>query len=1046
MTRTKISIEDVNRLLQLYDPNTNINVNDQQKKSNLSSILSKIGFYGQRNNVNAVEQAINAVVSRNIYIEQSKAATVIQNRVRQWFDQQEQQRLTREQQIQSEQEQLQKYRELDIKELREEFDPELLDEEGTFDAERYRQQQHQLRAQEIEEHKRKYDEKRQARQAQLLDEFHKVEDMNIDILFETDQQEISDYIRTHEKYVYHHLNTDNDVIMLCDMQNEAQFNRIKNISLNRYNKETDLDKHLDSVYDKQKSRCKLNLCFWTVYSFITMPNSKDKRWKDFSRITEAKRIFTRENGVEFRDNYQGFDFLGDIENFINKEQINVHMYTFEDNPPHYELTQNYLVNGSDKQFNILFINDGINAHIMYISDVEALTGFRYCNICHRQAFRIGDKNLQIQMRNHLKKCQKNVGKIVKKVILEKFAKPFIPHILSNKTYKYLLANNLTHLFKPTRYYITYDIETLEKKVNEKFGDSSQVIVTLIPQAIASTVKLAGGIHSFYYDIRTNDFLDKWLEQLFEEAKQVKKDNIYIYDTIPQYYEKLQEILGTGLIKKGRFPNEFINTNNYMDELNKSEPFPIEVFDNKLINKKLSEVKYKEYLIEAAKHKSRWDYLKQYNILDTRVLIETIDYLIELMFKYNVDMLANISMSQCSNAIKYYMAYNGFDINGVYYCESTDKSIEITQNYWRAKVDSYIEQDNKKGRVSSNNVTIDDYDYFKEIFKNQRCHMCNARFTWKNRPTLDRIDNSKGHSKYNVIPCFSVTTFTKHTNFNSFVKEFMNLRQQVKDAKNKGLGQFCKLILNSAFGGDALSSEKYSNTRLISANKTFIQHMLGGFIHSTELIDVLYAVQVDRENYRCNTCLKITYFILDSAKFWYVNFIYNFMNKAYNLNRMHFIQEDTDSLTWAISDNQNRGPDQLFEEVIKDQGFFDRYKDQVFSENGQKQTLHIGVEKYGYNYLALSPKNYIINDEIVLKGVILDQNPQINEQTFVDCINKGTIATAINTTLAQRKGTMSRLKMEKNSITGSHTKKIVLLNQSCLPYINNIKADRYFIKQ
>ncbi|KAA6366738.1 MAG: hypothetical protein EZS28_037735, partial [Streblomastix strix] len=518
------------------------------------------------------------------------------------------------------------------------------------------------------------------------------------------------------------------------------------------------------------------------------------------------------------------------------------MYTFESDPPHYELTQNYLVNGSDKQFNILFINDGINAHIMYIFDVEALTGFRYCNICHRQAFRIGDKNLQQSMRNHMKKCQKNDGKIVKKVILEKFAKPFVPHILSNRTYKYLLANNLTHLFKPTRYYITYDIETLEKKVNEKFGDSSQVTATLIPYAIASTVKLASGIHSFYYDIRTEDFLDKWLEQLFEEAKQVKKDNKYIDETIPQYFEvpvigfnsakfdasvlfknlkskdwtiskylgsstiakqivvkhksssiqlrfvdfkiysmqhKLKDAVrdfGNGTYKKGRFPHEFININNYMNELNKSEPFLIEAFDNKLRNKKLSEVKYKEYLVEAAKHKTRWDYLKHYNILDTRVLIEPIDYLIELMFKYNVDMLANISMSQCSNAIKYSMAYNGFDINGDYNCESTDKSIEITQNYWRAKVESYIEQDSKKDRDSSNNVTIDDYDYYKEIFKNQRCHMCNARFIWKNRPTLDRIDNSKGHSKDNVIPCCLYCNVCKANRDEKQMKLMIQLRK------------------------------------------------------------------------------------------------------------------------------------------------------------------------------------------------------------------------------------------------------------------------------
>ncbi|KAA6358741.1 MAG: hypothetical protein EZS28_045732, partial [Streblomastix strix] len=339
-----------------------------------------------------------------------------------------------------------------------------------------------------------------------------------------------------------------------------------------------------------------------------------------------------------------------------------------------------------------------------------------------------------------------------------------------------------------------------------------------------------------------DFLDKWLEQLFEEAKQVKKDNKYIDETIPQYYEvpvigfnsakfdasilfknlrskdqtiskylgqntiakqivvkhksssiqlrfvdfkiysiqhKLKDAVrdfGNGMYKKGRFPHEFINTNNYMNELNKCELFPIEAFDNKLRNKKLREDKYKEYLVEAAKHKSRWDYLKHYNILDTRVLIEPIDYLIELMFKYKVNMLANISMSQCANAIKYSMAYNGFDINGDNNCESTDNSIEITQNYWRAIVESYIEQDSKKDRDSSNNVTIDDYDYFKELFKNQRCHMCNARFTWNNRPTLDRIDNSKGHSKDNVIPCCLYCNVCKANRDENQMKQMIQLRK------------------------------------------------------------------------------------------------------------------------------------------------------------------------------------------------------------------------------------------------------------------------------
>ncbi|KAA6354907.1 MAG: hypothetical protein EZS28_049566, partial [Streblomastix strix] len=51
-----------------------------------------------------------------------------------------------------------------------------------------------------------------------------------------------------------------------------------------------------------------------------------------------------------------------------------------------------------------------------------------------------------------------------------------------------------------------------------------------------------------------------------------------------------------------------------------------------------------------------------------------------------------------------------------------------------------------------------------------------------------------------------------------------------------------------------------------------------------------------------------------------------MYKAFDMNRMHFIQFVTDSLTQAISGDSNRGPEQLFEAVIKDQQLHDRYND------------------------------------------------------------------------------------------------------------------------
>ncbi|KAA6400471.1 MAG: hypothetical protein EZS28_004010 [Streblomastix strix] len=83
--------------------------------------------------------------------------------------------------------------------------------------------------------------------------------------------------------------------------------------------------------------------------------------------------------------------------------------------------------------------------------------------------------------------------------------------------------------------------------------------------------------------------------------------------------------------------------------------------------------------------------------------------------------------------------------------------------------------------------------------------------------------------------------------------------------------------------------------------------MNSLIHFTELNDDLYAVQVDKENCRCNTCLQVAYFVLDSAKF---------------------------------CGNINCGPEQLFEEVIKDQGFFDRYKDCVLVVSINEDRPHI----------------------------------------------------------------------------------------------------------
>ncbi|KAA6403796.1 MAG: hypothetical protein EZS28_000671 [Streblomastix strix] len=71
---------------------------------------------------------------------------------------------------------------------------------------------------------------------------------------------------------------------------------------------------------------------------------------------------------------------------------------------------------------------------------------------------------------------------------------------------------------------------------------------------------------------------------------------------------------------------------------------------------------------------------------------------------------------------------------------------------------------------------------------------------------------------------------------------------------------------------------------------------GGMLRTpvTKLGDDVYAVQMNPETCACKTSLQVAYFVLDSAKYWYLNFIYNFMYKCFDMNKLHFVEGDTDS--------------------------------------------------------------------------------------------------------------------------------------------------------
>ncbi|KAA6381928.1 MAG: hypothetical protein EZS28_022544, partial [Streblomastix strix] len=164
----------------------------------------------------------------------------------------------------------------------------------------------------------------------------------------------------------------------------------------------------------------------------------------------------------------------------------------------------------------------------------------------------------------------------------------------------------------------------------------------------------------------------------------------------------------------------------------------------------------ETLTEKSTEKSaipaKWDYLRHYNLQDTRLMIQPLDYLIDMFFNYKIDMLQFMSMSACANAIKYALAYWDFKLDQDYMPKDDYASFILTQNYWNIKVQNYLEQDKRRNRDTSNKIKESDCAFYRKLFLSTGCHICKARFTSKNPPTLDRINNDRGHSADNVKPC------------------------------------------------------------------------------------------------------------------------------------------------------------------------------------------------------------------------------------------------------------------------------------------------------
>ncbi|KAA6397570.1 MAG: hypothetical protein EZS28_006900 [Streblomastix strix] len=584
--------------------------------------------------------------------------------------------------------------------------------------------------------------------------------------------------------------------------------------------------------------CGYNICWFIAASFQLHPEINQTK----TRIANAIELFLQFNDQVHKEGgrlskqqkqllkeYDGFNQDTDLEKFQQCFKLNVMTYEFDHSEKQFNKTNEYIVNQEWVTTHILLAplsiqgDENPQVHAMFIKDIDRVVGGYLCKKCNQKLFNRTSAHFGRDLKTHIESCKGPDQ--MKHPNLDKLSQPFMPYLKQNKTIQKLFATGQTKLFpkdqeqgvsdilQPTKNYMCIDAETVEEQDQE----NDQIYAQLKPLSIVIGTQINNKIQSKYIDIRTQDFMNKFIEQMWELANGVNeanlacepivkfdneneqqkhqqkihqvaifgfnsKNNAYLGSTTQQkqvtirhtdypfelvFKDVLTFIPPTTLdnfvhkyrngtkLTKGKFPHGSFNTNNVNQFLSSTEPFEHKDFYNQINRKNISDKEYQEYVVDftssqpngSNNFKDRWSYLQYYNIRDVECMFAPINNLIDICWEQGIDMLSQISLSQIANSIKYNYAWEDFDINGDYNIETGNKEYKFYSEKWNKKVESYIQQDNKAGRDTTNNVTAYDMDYFNQMIPNKCCY-CQAKFTNVNKPTLERIDNNIAHTKDN----------------------------------------------------------------------------------------------------------------------------------------------------------------------------------------------------------------------------------------------------------------------------------------------------------
>ncbi|KAA6395604.1 MAG: hypothetical protein EZS28_008869 [Streblomastix strix] len=206
---------------------------------------------------------------------------------------------------------------------------------------------------------------------------------------------------------------------------------------------------------------------------------------------------------------------------------------------------------------------------------------------------------------------------------------------------------------------------------------------------------------------------------------------------------------------------------------------------------------------------------------------------------------------------------------------------------------------------------------------------------------------------------AIAVFEKNAAYEPFVRTMMNLRiSAILAGSTKE--KFYKLLINASYGNDTLNTEKFGKIKMLDKAGTFIAQHHPNHIGTRRISANTFAVQIKPKTATCFTLIQSGVFTLDKAKYWYLNYIYNFMYKCLDRKRFHFDLADTDSIYIAIAGDPNKDCHQQFESIVTDKQFYDQHVYQYLPDPNKdiydyKKILGFGIENEGYELTSLGPK-------------------------------------------------------------------------------------------